>query len=123
MSRRVPVTLARSEAYAADPARATALWEQGFRPREARLLRPGMTVAFRRTMFGAPLDPAQVASGEVLQVEPLGDGTLQIVHMDGGGDVVTEADEGDEVWARKPVQRLDPPGIGEELEGVLPWLR
>jgi len=94
--KREPKALRDSDLFYDAPDEARALWAKGYRPTEARKVRPAMTVAYRVTdvfRFGAV---GSVLFGRVERVQDDGRGTILVWHTGG----CTDADELSEVWAR-----------------------
>jgi len=89
------VRIADSDMYHDDLDLADALWADGFRPANAHTVRPGDTIAYATTLFGATV--GSVAYGVVHTVREDGYTTVRIGH-DGGE---TDADSCAEVWVRR----------------------
>lgn len=89
-----PARVEDTDAFFDDEDGARKLWDDGFRPRHAHRLEPGLVVAYRVTFFDSPF--GEVETGLVGDVQ-LDDVTVVVSHTGG----TTEVDECDEVWARE----------------------
>lgn len=106
MKTKVPAALKRTEAYADNPEEAQRLWDDGFRPMEARDMKVGMKVAYVDTdpLMGNRSSEVRFSTIESIEpihgkhsIEPWG---YRVEHTGAPRGCPAEVDDGTEVWAK-----------------------